>query len=161
MRIPASDALLRFNHIVGEINSAYHEAALHFGFSDSEFQIIYTLSCEGGRCLLGDICAYSGMSKQTVNSALKKLEQEGLLELRPMSDKRSKRVHLTVRGRHLASQTVDLVLEAEYDSIGELSAKEQSNLLYLYKKYTRLLAFHMGKLTEALEEEKEKKKHED
>lgn len=98
---------------------------------------------------------------QTVNSALKKLEQEGLLELRPMSDKRSKRVHLTVRGRHLASQTVDLVLEAEYDSIGELSAKEQSNLLYLYKKYTRLLAFHMGKLTEALEEEKEKKKHED
>ena len=59
------------------------------------------------------------------------------------------------------TQTVDLVLEAEYDSIGELSAKEQSNLLYLYKKYTRLLAFHMGKLTEALEEEKEKKKHED
>ena len=151
----------RINYLNAELDALYHHASLKLGLTDSASIVLYTIYDNGEDCLLSDIYKQSGVSKQTVNSALKKLEQEGLLELRPMSDKRSKRVHLTVRGRHLASQTVDLVLEAEYDSIGELSAKEQSNLLYLYKKYTRLLAFHMGKLTEALEEEKEKKKHED
>lgn len=120
MRIPASDALLRFNHLVGEINSAYHEAALHFGFSDSEFQIIYTLSCEGGRCLLGDICAYSGMSKQTVNSALRKLERDGILTLENYDGKKKTAV-FTERGKALADSTSAKIIASEnriYDSWG-------------------------------------------
>ena len=161
MEMGARGALVEFNRICKENNEIYHGVTRALGLTDCAFWILYTLRESEGEYTQRDLCAVLCEPKQMVNSALKKLEQEGLLELRPMSDKRSKRVHLTVRGRHLASQTVDLVLEAEYDSIGELSAKEQSNLLYLYKKYTRLLAFHMGKLTEALEEEKEKKKHED
>lgn len=120
MRIPASDALLRFNHLVGEINSAYHEAALHFGFSDSEFQIIYTLSCEGGRCLLGDICAYSGMSKQTVNSALRKLERDGILTLENYDGKKKTAV-FTERGKVLADSTAAKIIASEnriYDGWG-------------------------------------------
>ena len=132
MRIPASDALLRFNHLVGEINSAYHEAALHFGFSDSEFQIIYTLSCEGGRCLLGDICAYSGMSKQTVNSALRKLERDGILTLENYDGKKKTAV-FTERGKAFADSTAAKIIASEnriYDSWGRENTE-------LYLKMTK------------------------
>lgn len=156
----ARGALLEFNRVCKENNEIYHAVSRALGLTDCAFWILYTLREAEGEYIQRDLCAALCEPKQTVNSALKKLEQEGLVELRPMSDKRSKRVHLTVRGRHLASQTVDLVLEAEYTSMGELSAKEQSNLLYLHKKYTRLLAFHIGKLTKTLEEEKEKNQNE-
>ena len=157
MDMGARGTLLEFNTIYKENEEIYHDVARAMGLTDCAFWILYMLRETEGEYTQRDLCAALREPKQTVNSALKKLEQEGLLELRPMSDKRSKRVHLTVRGKHFAARTVDLVLEAEYGSIGELSAKEQSNLLYLYKKYTRLLAFHMGKLTDILKEEKEKK----
>ncbi len=147
MKIPASDALLRFNHIVGEINSAYHEAALHFGFSDSEFQIIYTLSCEGGRCLLGDICAYSGMSKQTVNSALRKLEREGILTLENYDGKKKTAV-FTERGKALADATAAKIIAEEnriYDCWGKENTELYLNLARNYLEEFLLAVKEMGK----------------
>ena len=147
MKIPASDALLRFNHIVGEINSAYHEAALHFGFSDSEFQIIYTLSCEGGRCLLGDICAYSGMSKQTVNSALRKLEREGILTLENYDGKKKTAVS-TERGKALADATAVKIIAEEnriYDCWGKENTELYLNLTRNYLEEFLLAVKEMGK----------------
>ena len=51
--------------------------------------------CDVGEgCLLQDICFYTGISKQTVNSALRKLEVEEILYLEPYNAK-SKKVFLT------------------------------------------------------------------
>ena len=69
-----SKQLRRFNRLVGETDAVYHELANRLGLSDSAFQILYTLRAEGGACPLRDICAFSGLTKQTVNSALRKLE---------------------------------------------------------------------------------------
>lgn len=72
-----SKQLRRFNRLVGETDAVYHELANRLGLSDSAFQILYTLQSEDGACPLRDICAFSGLTKQTVNSALRKLEAEG------------------------------------------------------------------------------------
>ena len=71
----------RFNHLLQETDAVYHEMAQHWGLSDSVMGVLYTLCDAGGRCRLRDICYWSGMTKQTVNSALRRMEGDGLIYL--------------------------------------------------------------------------------
>ena len=72
-------ALKRFNHLIGELDAVYHDMSLRLGLSDSESKILYTVCNFGDSCLLADVCRLTGLSKQTVNSAVRKLEREGVL----------------------------------------------------------------------------------
>ena len=100
-----SEGMRRFNHLVSETDAAYHEAALKMGMSDSIMQIMYILCDKGGDCPLGEICRLSGISKQTINSALRKLEEEGIVYLEGMDGKK-KRACLTEEGKRTAERTV-------------------------------------------------------
>ena len=81
MREPDSKVMKRFNYLLGEMDAVYHEMALKLGLSDSAMIILYTICDQGDGCLLQNICRYSGMSKQTANSAIRKLEAEGIIYL--------------------------------------------------------------------------------
>ena len=87
----------RYNYLLGELNAVYHEMSLKLGLSDSAMIILYTICDQGERCPLQDICRYSGLSKQTVNSALRKLEAERVLYLEAAGS-RNKTVCLTEKG---------------------------------------------------------------
>ena len=69
---------------------------MKLGLSDSAMRILYALCDLGDRCPLQSICRRSGLSKQTVNSAIRKLEQEGILYLE-QATARAKQVCLTER----------------------------------------------------------------
>lgn len=102
----------RFNYLLGEMDAVYHEMALKLGLSDSAMIILYTICDQGDGCRLQDICRYSGVSKQTVNSAVRKLEAEGILYLEPAGS-RSKKVCLTEKGTALAERTAKRIMQAE------------------------------------------------
>ena len=87
--------------------------------------------------MLKDICHNCGLSKQTVNSALRKLEKEGIVYLESV-DSRHKKVCLTEEGKSLAGRTAGAVIEAEgvedasggrEDLKGSVMAKLQKKLL--------------------------------
>ena len=40
--------MTRYNYLISEIESVYHEAALRFGLSDSAMMTLYVLSGQGG-----------------------------------------------------------------------------------------------------------------
>ena len=62
-----SKELRRFNYLMGEIDAAYHEAALNLGLSDSAMRILYVLcGCGSFRCSLREVCLCSGLSKQAL-----------------------------------------------------------------------------------------------
>ena len=69
-----SPALKRFNCLLSEMDAAYHEAALRQGLNDSTSRILYALCELGSPASLRAVCESTGLSKQTVNSALKSLE---------------------------------------------------------------------------------------
>ena len=96
----------RFNHLLQETDAVYHEMAQHWGLSDSVMGVLYTLCDAGGRCRLRDICYWSGMTKQTVNSALRRMEGDGLIYLE--SAGRGKDVCLTPEGEALARRGIAL-----------------------------------------------------
>ena len=128
----------RVNYLQSEMNAAYHEAAVKLGMSDSTVQILYAVCNSGDSCLLSDICKMMGTSKQTINSALRKLEGEGLVYLE-FSGGRKKRVRLTDRGRELAEGTVVRLIEAENSILEDWSREEVEQYLRLSRKYLESL----------------------
>ena len=68
------DKVNQINCLNEEIDSLYHQAALKLGVSDCVLFVLYMLHTNDGKCLLYDIYKLSRISKQTVNSAIRKLE---------------------------------------------------------------------------------------
>lgn len=112
MKHTISQDLRRFNYLFGETGMVYHEINRKLGLSDSTSSVLYALVEEGGRRLLRDICRCSGLSKQTANSAIRKLEQDGVLYLEP-ADGKNKMVCLTEFGKELAERTAGRILALE------------------------------------------------
>lgn len=124
--------LKRFNLLMSEIEAAYHDAALRLGMSDSVMLVLYTLCSGGGECMLGDLT--SGASKQTINSALRKLEAEGIVYLE-IFEGRKKKVYLTETGRQLAQDTVLRVIEAENEIFASWTDEEKRVYIDLTQRY--------------------------
>lgn len=119
---------------MSETDAAYHEAALRMGMSDSTMQIMYILCDKGGDCPLGEICRLSGISKQTINSALRKMEEEKLLYLEEMDGKK-KRVCLTGEGKELAERTVVKLIEIENSILASWPKEELERYLESTERY--------------------------
>lgn len=137
----STEGMKRFNYLASEIDAAYHEAALRLGLSDSAMLILYTVCNQGERCPLSDIARLSGASKQTINSALRKLEGEGILYLESLGG-RKKLVCLTQRGKALAEDTVLRLVKLENGIFGSWTEPEQETYLELTQRY--LTAFKNG-----------------
>lgn len=72
-------ALKEFDSLYKMIDDVYHEIALSMHLTDSEFLILYCLLELGDGCSQKDICKLYSISKQTVNSSVKSLEDKGFL----------------------------------------------------------------------------------
>lgn len=134
MEIRISRELERFNHLMGEIDGLYHDAAVALGLSESAMKVLYTICCHGERCPLRAICRQSGMSKQTVNSALRKLEGAGAVYLEAAGG-RSKNVCLTDAGRELAGRTAAPLMELEDEIFSAWGADEVEQYIRLTQRY--------------------------
>lgn len=128
----------RYNHMITDIQAAYHEAAWRLGLSDSAMLILYTVSHNGGKCLLNDITSSSGISKQTMNSALRKLEAEDIVCLESTGG-RKKMARLTAKGKEVAQNTVYKVLEIENEIFDSWTGQERTVYLELTHKYLTTL----------------------
>ena len=60
-----------------EEDGLYRHLARHFGLSECRLWILYTLEASPEPVTQTELCDYLSLSKQTVNSGLKQLEQEG------------------------------------------------------------------------------------
>lgn len=108
----SSKEMKRYNHLHSEIEATYHEASLKLGVSDSVSKILYAICSVGDKLLLNDVCRNTGLSKQTVNSAIRKLEEDGIVYLEAV-DGKSKRVCLTEKGKSFSTNTAVRLIEIE------------------------------------------------
>lgn len=100
----------KYNNLFRLENELYHDIAVKMGLSDSAFGILYWLDDLGDGCLQRDVCVASGLTKQTVNSSVHKLERTGFVELR-VEQGRGTHLHLTEAGRALVEERVRPVAE--------------------------------------------------
>lgn len=126
----------KLNCLAQDLDALYHQAARQLGVADSVLIVAYTLHEKGDGCLLYDIYNESGASKQTINSAMRKLEADGLLYLAQDKGK-LKRVWLTDSGKDFIRQTGSRLHETEYRALAGWTAEELAQYMALMEKYNR------------------------
>ena len=127
-------ALKEFNSISGRISGIYHEAALKMGISDSERDILYVLCNYGSGCNQSALYKETGMTRSTVNSAIRKLEKEGILYLTPGKG-RNTCVVLTTKGENYISETVGKLIEIENKIYMAWTQAERDSFILLNQKF--------------------------
>ncbi len=137
--------LRRINYLASEMDSLYHLADLRLGISDSVSLVLYALYDGEGRCPLGDIYKMSGVSKQTLNSAVRALEKDGILYLEPYKG-RAKLAVLTEKGQAYAEQTAARLLHAELQAFDGWTEEEVCTHIRLLEKYTECFRREVEKL---------------
>ena len=76
-------AFKEFYNLLSQVDSAYHDAALKLGLTDSELDILYSLNEHGSGCNQSIFYKETGTTKSTINSAVRRMEQAGYLYLKP------------------------------------------------------------------------------
>ncbi len=135
----------RINYLMQETDSIYHWAARKLKVSDSVSIILYTIYDIGPGCLLSDIYKRSGISRQTVNSAVRSLEAADILYLEPYRG-RAKRIVLTEKGTQYIQETAAKLFDAEVAAFNSWTEEEISMHLQLIEKYTECFRREIEKL---------------
>ena len=137
--------LHRMNYLTSETEALYHQASLKLGVSDSVSIVLYTIYDAQGDCLLSDIYKDSGISKQTINSAIRSLEADGMLRLERVTG-RTKRIVLTEAGRELMQKTAARLYEAESKALDEWTDCEIDTYMRLMEKFADCFRRQVEKL---------------
>lgn len=102
---------------------------------DCAFWLLYTLRSEEAPLTQTQLSEQLSLPKQTVNSALKKLVEAGVLRLEAADGNlKNKRVCLTEAGEAFLRRTVDRVFGVESAAAARLTEEERSALVALSQK---------------------------
>lgn len=126
----------RYNQLCRGYDDIYRQAALEAGISFVPYYILLMLCSSDTPQTQSDIQKNSFYPKQTINSAVLRLQKLGYLTLQPQG--RRKILTLTDAGSEFCQRKVFPVLNAEQESFMELSPAEQEQLLSTTEKHLRL-----------------------
>lgn len=138
MKFEKHPVLQEFDRLNNAIDEFYHEIAARQGLSDSAYAILQAVLVLGNGCTQTEIYKYTLLNKQTVNSSVKKLHQDGLIEFQAGAGRELK-IHLTTKGDALVREKIFPVEQAENEVFEEMTDTEQQEILRLMEKY--LIAF--------------------
>ena len=134
MTLHLSQKQNEFNRLNKAISELYHDISVQIGISDSVFDIFYAIIALGDGCCQKDICDYAFTSKQTIHSAIHKLEKEGFLCLKSGKG-REMHIFLTSKGEHFIEEKIAPVIIMENKTCSQMNAEELDTLLLLTEKY--------------------------
>lgn len=130
----------KYSEISNRYNALYRKAAAHFGFSDYQFRILYKLYIESFSTTQNKLADEFCVSKQTVNSAVQKLAEEGLIKLIKGNEaKNSKLISLTDKGKEKCQNTIKQLIAAENSAIGKIDDEKLRWFLELFEMQYRVL----------------------
>ncbi|WP_027398959.1 MarR family winged helix-turn-helix transcriptional regulator [Anaerovorax odorimutans] len=143
-----------YNQLFKELDQLYHNYAKSSGLSDTMFWIIYSIQERSEAYTQKELCDIWFYSRQTVNSALKHLEEQKLIELIPSPDNRkNKLIFFTPSGKDLAMKIILPLMEAEENAFSKLGEKNFDKFLHLTRKHNDLLDVEIKKIMEMSSED--------
>ena len=149
MKDPIAAQLAAFNQLYKEMDEIYHVYAKEQGISDTVFWILYSLYENNSSYIQKELCSEWHYPPQTVNSALKSLEKQGIISLETVpGNKKNKLVSLTEHGLTLTQRVIARLTDAERNAILSMTADERRTLLSLTEKYTEFLRRHVRRISD-------------
>ena len=147
--LSAKSLIEQKNRQYNETNALYHAAAVQFGLSDTAFWILYALYSSAAPLTQVQMCAEWCLPKQTLNSAVRSMVEQGLLVLTPApGGKRAKNLNLTESGRALAEKTIARVVRAEAAAICRMGLERMETDLAIRQGYLQKLREEFTQLKE-------------
>ena len=125
--------ILAYNQLLKECDNIYHDAAVRAGLSDCAFWILYALWETDHPMTQSEIGDNASMPRQTVNSALKKLEKDGYLTLEKIDGKMGKSIHLTQAGEEFIQTHISPIATAEERVCAQFTQQEQEIFLSTFR----------------------------
>ena len=136
-----------YENIRRKTNDEYEVALGGFSVSKSAMMIIWSLYSFGRPCTQKEICNDWLVNKQTVNSAAKKLVEEGYIDIAPSPENsREKLLIFTEKGKFLAMRTVGKLIEAERRAFERLCEEEQNEAIRITRKHYEILKEEFSKI---------------
>lgn len=133
--------MILYNQFSKELDGLYHLYARKSGLSDTAFWILYSVEESQSVYTQKELCEDWSYNRQTVNSALKKLVEQEIIELRPLpGNRKNKQIVLTASGKALVAEIISPLIEAERNSFLKLGEEDGEEFLRLTKSHLEL--FH-------------------
>lgn len=154
MKQPILFVLYSFNQAHKKMNVLYHDYAKSIGLSDAAFWLLYSVYEHGRPCTQKDLCQAWFYAPQTINSAIKAMEEQGyiMLELAPKSRK-NKQILFTEKGMEFVKEKIVPLVQAEERSFERLDEKEREQLLEITQKHIALLEEEINRIEEMSSED--------
>lgn len=127
--------LREFNRLYKRLDDLYHSLSLKMGMSDSTFIILYTIAELGDGCSQKEICEQVSISKQTINSSIRKLEGSGVIRLVKGTRGRELHILLTEAGKRIIREKIYPIMEAEDRAFTHMPAEDRAEFLRLSRLY--------------------------
>lgn len=123
-----------------ELDEIYHNYALKYNLSDAALWVMYAIYEANGNITQADISNFWFFRRQTINTALKNLEQQGFINLISTPDNRkSKQIKFTDKGNEMLKKVIFPLLEAENNVFAEFTDNENELFVELSRKRCNLL----------------------
>lgn len=130
-----------------EIDDLYHNIASYYGLSDSTFWIIYSLYEKPEGLTQKEICSNWSYSKQTINSAIKKLLDLKYINMENATPSNyGKKICLTSLGLDIANQTIKKVMEAEDGSFSKIKDEDIDKVISVFQESYSLFKNEIEKI---------------
>lgn len=136
----------RINYYRAELESLYHKCSIKLGITDSVSMALYSIYVEGGECLIKKIRKDSGMPKQTLNSALRTLENDGIIILKNYNESRFKIAILTEKGKEFVDETIAKLFKAEENAFNSWTEDEIEQYISFMERYNKCFQNEIKKL---------------
>ena len=142
-----TDFIERIEQQRKEQDFIYHNVAARFGLSDTTMWVLYNVYTSKDVITQQELCRQCFFAKQTVNTAITSLSQNGYVALESITGTRNqKKILLTEKGITLAEATIAPLIEAESSAYSVLSREE----LDAYLEMTTRLTVSLREETEKL-----------
>ena len=132
-----NDKVKYLNTMLCEIDNLYQSLIQNKGLSDSEYVVLFSILELGEGCLQKDIANNSYINKKTINSTIKKLEKNGIIELRA-GKYPNMHIYLTEFGKKYMKDNVIPVIEIENRVIESVPDSDFDNFISTYSKYSQI-----------------------
>lgn len=125
----------------------YHKVSLWSGLSDAAYWVLYWIYKTDEPVIQSSLCNAGFFSKQTVNSAVAKLNSAGYVKLVAQNGKGNrKQLELTEGGQRFCEKHVKPLIKMERDSFEALTEEERELMLYLLDKQITAIGKGVEKL---------------
>ena len=141
------ELLEQFNRQTRRADAIYHRAAAHFNQSDCVNWLLYVLLDERRSYSQQDLCEEWMYTKQTINSAVRALQEKGYVTLESAPGNRKRKLlRLTEAGRAYAISTGGQVYRAETRAISRLGEEKMTELVRLTEEHLACLEEEVNRM---------------